>query len=91
MNATNRSKKANNGRNQFAKGNNATYLAKTENAAVICFPDAEFLSPEFKVIYFAQEMENCNLKTRQDAMEMFELVNMPSLAKNELKALGFHF
>lgn len=86
MNATNRSKKAHNGRNQFAKGVNATYLAKTENAAVIAFDNGEF-----NVIYFAQEMENRNLTNQAEAMEMFELVNMAGLTKNELKALGFHF
>ena len=86
MNATNRSKKAHNGRNQFAKGNNATYLAKTENAAVIAFE-----GNEFNVVYFAQEMENRTLTNQAEAMEMFELVNMAGVTKNELISLGFHF
>jgi hypothetical protein len=84
MNATNRSKKAHNGRNQFVKGNNATYLAKTENAAVIAFE-----GNEFNVVYFAQEMENRTLTNQAEAMEMFELVNMTGLTKWELREMGF--
>jgi len=62
----------------------ATYLVKTENAAVI-----SFLNGDFNVVYFAEQMENRNLKTQAEAMEMFELINMSGLEKFELRELGF--
>lgn len=62
----------------------ATYLAKTENAGLISFSNGDF-----NVVYFAEQMENRNLKTQAEAMEMFQLINMTGLTKWELRKMGF--
>lgn len=85
MNATNRSKKAHNGRNAHYVGKVTSTELVNDNAFIVIFNNGSF-----NVVYPALGM-NQYMNDETAAMDMFNLINVAGLTVNELKGLGFGY